>query len=128
MNKIRFITLLIVGMMILSLQGCSLWKRDQIFNFWQKKEIIPPAKNFSYNFQEPARKNLTGERIRSLRLQSPKLRRIDKSPPPEQSSKQYYSANGNVCRMIDASGAEVVCAVSGRWQASPSILANSVNR
>ncbi len=114
-----------VGVMILSLQGCSLWKRDQLFNFWQKKEIVLPTKHFNYSYQEPKRKILSSARVRSLKLKSPHLSRQQRS---DYLPRQYYSANGNICRRIDPSGSEIVCAVSGRWKSSPPILANSVGQ
>ena len=128
MTKNRIITLLGVGVMMLSLQACSLWKRDQIFNFWQKKEVILPVKDFNYNYQEPNRKILSPERVRSLRLKSPRLSHKSHAQNSDVRSRGYYSANGNFCRILDASGSEVVCAVAGRWQYSPSILANSVRQ
>lgn len=128
MNKNRIITGLIVGVMILSLQGCSLWKRDQIFSFWQKEEIVLSAKNFTYSYQEPDRKNLSSERVKSLRLKSPHLLRSSRKRSSGFLSREYYSANGNVCRFIDISDSEVVCAVSGKWKSSPPILANSVGQ
>ncbi|MCK5917833.1 MAG: hypothetical protein KAG34_05380 [Cocleimonas sp.] len=69
---------------------------------------------------------LSSARVKSLRLGRPNSNVISGKKNNSLSSKRYYSANGNICRMIDATGSEVACAVSGRWRESPSILANSL--
>ena len=111
---------------MLSLQGCSWWKNDRIFSFFQKKETIIPIKNFHYNFQEPVRKRLSQERVRSLKLIIPRARKLPIKNMNTPSSRLYYSANGHLCRVIDRAGSEVVCAVSGQWKMSPRVLAGSL--
>ncbi len=102
------------------LQGCSFFsfKDCNILtlydcSFKNNNDIIDTG-SFSYSYQEPARKPLSKSRIKSLKLHTPRAKN------------QYYSANGHICRTIDATGSEVVCSVSGQWQTSPSILANSL--
>jgi len=122
----RIITLLITSLMMLSLQGCSWWKNDRILSFFQKKETIIPIKNFHYNFQEPVRKRLSQERVRSLKLIIPRGRGLPIKNMSTASSRQYYSANGHLCRVIDTAGSEVVCAISGQWKMSPPVLVSSL--
>jgi hypothetical protein len=127
-NKIKSTTLIVVFLGLTNLQGCSFlpFKNCNILtlydcNFEADEQIIDTGK-FSYHYQEPVRKPLSSARIKSLKLGHPKAIKSNKRSLP--SSNQYYSANGNVCHTIDANGKEVACAVSGRWQTSPSVFLN----
>ncbi|MCK5903108.1 MAG: hypothetical protein KAG28_08150 [Cocleimonas sp.] len=117
----NIILLLLLGLTF-ALQGCGVLTQKQVLKFWQKDKVIRPSKTFRYDIKEPVRKPLSPARVKSLRLKSPvavygKTSRL--------SSRQYYSASGYVCRILDRSGREIVCAVSGRWKRAPVILANS---
>lgn len=131
-NRIRRIILLIIFVGLGGLQGCSFLplKDCNILTFYNcsledDKQIIDTGK-FNYSYQEPARKPLSNARVKSLRLGRPILNVTQNKKNNLLSSKRYYSANGNICRSIDATGSEVACAVSGRWRESPSVLANSL--
>lgn len=117
MNKAKFITLLLAGSVIFLMQGCSYWKG--------KDEQIRPYKQFVYNFEQPRRMLLPSNKARQLQLPSAKIntRRNEVLSPHH-----YYSANGNICRLLNVSGSEIVCAVSGQWQSSPAVLASSLRR
>ena len=132
-SRIRHI-ILIIFFGVGGLQGCSFLplKDCNILTFYncslEDNEQIIDTGRFNYSYQEPARKSLSNARVKSLRLGSPRVK-ITKNKLNKllsSSSKRYYSANGNICRSIDATGLEVVCAVSGRWRESPSVLANSL--
>ena len=92
----------------------------------EDNEQIVDTGSFNYSYQEPARKSLSNARVKSLRLGRPSSNIIKNKVKKSLSSKRYYSANGNICRSIDATGLEVACAVSGRWRESPPVLANSL--
>ncbi|HFC91449.1 MAG TPA: hypothetical protein ENJ51_01405 [Leucothrix mucor] len=81
---------------------------------------------FNYSYKEPARKVLSNARVKSLRLGRPSSSLTHNKKNNSLSSRQYYSANGNICHTIDATGSEIACAVSGRWRESSPILANSL--
>ena len=131
MIGMKWISLLIVFLVLGSLQGCSFLplKNCKLLTFYkcsfENEQQIIDTGNFNYHYQEPARKPLSSSRIKSLKLPYPIVSVTKKKELP---ANQYYSANGNICRIIDASGSEVICAVSGRWQASPPILANSLSQ
>ena len=128
MIRIKRITLWIVFFGLGGLQGCSFlpFKDCNLLDLYhcrfEKKQQIIDTGHFSYHYKEPARKLLTTARVKSLKLPLPASSVKRNIPAP---SNQYYSANGNICRTIDRGGSEVVCAVSGRWQASPSVFVNS---
>ena len=130
-NKIRRIILLIIFFGLGGLQGCSFLslKDCNILTFYNcsledEEQIIDTGK-FNYSYRDPVRKSLSNARVKSLRLGRPNRKTTQKNHN-SLSSKQYYPANGNICRTIDAAGSEVACAVSGRWRESPSVLANSL--
>ena len=132
MNRIRHIILLIIFVGLGGLQGCSFLplKDCNILTFYNcsledDKQIIDTGK-FNYSYQEPARKVLSSARVKSLRLGRPTSNITQNKKNNSLPSKRYYSANGNICRAIDATGSEVACAVSGRWRESSPILANSL--
>jgi hypothetical protein len=133
-NRRRLITLLILFWGVGSLQGCSFlpFKECNILTFYkctlESNDQIIETGRFRYNYQEPARKPLSNARVKSLRLGHPRTKVKQSKKNKVISSTRYYSANGNVCHTIDASGSEIACAVSGRWQASPSILVNSLSQ
>jgi hypothetical protein len=95
---------------LLTFYNCSLESEEQIID----------TGKFNYDYREPARKPLSNARVKSLRLGLPRVKKNNAV-----SSRQYYSANGNVCHTLDAHGSEVACAVSGRWHTSPSVLSNA---
>jgi len=131
MIRMKWIPLLIVFLGLGSLQGCNFLplKDCKLLTFYkcsfENKQQIIDTGSFNYHYKEPARKPLSSSRIKSLKLTPPLVRVTKKKELPPN---QYYSANGNICRTIDANGSEVVCAVSGLWQASPPILANSLSQ
>jgi hypothetical protein len=131
-NKIRHTILLIIFLGFGGLQGCSFLalKDCNILTFYncslENDEQIIDTGRFNYSYQEPRRKPLSNARVKSLRLGHPKSNILPLKKNNSLSSKQYFSANGNICRTIDAAGSEVACAVSGRWRESPPVLANSL--
>lgn len=131
MSRIRRI-ILILFLGFGGLQGCSFLplKNCNILTFYncslEDNEQIVDTGSFNYSYQEPARKSLSNARVKSLRLGRPSSSITKNKVKKTLSSKRYYSANGNVCRSIDATGLEVACAVSGRWRESPPVLANSL--
>ena len=132
MNRIRHIILLIIFVGLSGLQGCSFLplKDCNILTFYncslEDDEQIMDTGKFNYSYKEPARKVLSNARVKSLRLGRPSLNIIQDKKNNSSSSRRYYSANGNICHTIDATGSEVACAVSGRWRESAPILANSL--
>ncbi|MCK5814017.1 MAG: hypothetical protein KAH03_07150 [Cocleimonas sp.] len=128
MTRIKGITLLIIFFGLGGLQGCSFlpFKDCNLLDlshcYFEKDQQIIDTGRFNYHYKEPARKPLTTARVKSLKLPLP-ASSVAKNN--SRAPNQYYSANGNVCRTIDRNGSEVVCAVSGRWQASPSVFLNS---
>jgi hypothetical protein len=131
-NKIRYTILLTIFLGFGGLQGCSFLalKDCNILTFYncslENDEQIIDTGRFNYSYQEPNRKPLSNARVKSLKLGQPKLKAPFLKKNNSLPSKQYFSANGNICRTIDASGSEVACAISGRWQKSPPVLANSL--
>lgn len=133
-NRKRLTTLLILFLGLGGLQGCSFlpFKECNILTFYKctlesNDQIIETGK-FNYSYREPARKPLSNARVKSLRLGHPRTKVKQRKKNKIKSPTRYYSANGNVCHTLDASGSEIACAVSGRWQASPSILVNSLSQ
>lgn len=131
MNKIKFIILVIVFLGLASLQGCSFlpFKNCNILklydcNFETDEQIVDTGK-FAYHYQEPARRPLSSARVKSLKLGQPIPKVITNKKNKRRSLNGYYSANGNICHTIDTNGKEVACAISGRWQASPSVFLNN---
>lgn len=112
-----------------NLQGCSFLplKDCKLLTFYncslESEEQIIDTGKFNYDYREPVRKPLSNARAKSLRLGLPRVKK-NKSV----SSRQYYSANGNVCHTLDTNGSEVACAVSGRWRTSPSVLSHSLSQ
>jgi len=130
-NKIKFTILVVVFLGLTSLQGCSFlpFKNCNILklydcSFGTDEQIIDTGK-FAYHYQEPTRKPLSSARVKSLKLGHPTPKVIKNKKNHPRPSRQYYSANGNICHSIDANGKEVACAISGRWQASPPVFLNS---
>lgn len=110
----RIFSFLLLVSVFLTMQGCSIWKREQIISY----------KKFQYDIQEPVRQSLSPHRTRSLKLPSANITEIDSSP----NHLQYYSANGNICRVISVDGSEVVCSVAGEWRNSSPIFASHLLR
>ena len=115
MMIIRMISLLLMSLALSVLQGCSMWKREQIV----------PVKKFTYDYQEPTRSPINVDRMRSLKLMYPPTSDMRNFKP---STRSYYSANGNLCRILDINGSEIACVVEGRWHMPRSVVASSLLR